>query len=73
MLSVAESVYEGTWSSGPPPQELEDYELMREMKWSFADLQATPPYVRRFCWDLMNARRNAEAAASEKAQRGKKG
>jgi len=69
VLSVAESVYDGTWSSGPAPQELEDFELMREMHWTWRDLQECPAYVRRFCWDLTLARRDAERAAHEKAQR----
>jgi hypothetical protein len=34
---------------------------MREMGWSFAELQETPAYVRRFCTDLMVVRRQAEA------------
>jgi hypothetical protein len=46
--------------------ELEDYELMREMRWSWEQLQATPLYVRRFCWDFTLARRNAEKAAAER-------
>ncbi|MFJ6215001.1 hypothetical protein ACIQGZ_16945 [Streptomyces sp. NPDC092296] len=36
---------------------------MREMGWSWDQLQGTPAYVRRFTWDLINAR----AAAQEKA------
>lgn len=67
MLLVAESVYEGTWSSGEVPAELVDFELMREMKWSWSDLQACPAYVRRYCWDLLQARRQAEQDANEQA------
>lgn len=63
-------MYEGTWSSGPVPEELVDFEVMREMGWSFSELQDTPWYVRRFTWDLLMARREAEAAANEKASRG---
>jgi len=69
MLWAAESIYEGTWASGPPPQELIDFELMRFMGWSWPDLEATPLYVRRYCWDLMQARLEAEAAAHERAVR----
>lgn len=68
MLWPAESIYAGTWSSGPPPDELVDFELMREMGWTFAELQATPVYVRRYCWDLMVARREAENDAIEREQ-----
>lgn len=49
------------------PQELVDYELMREMGWSWPDLEAAPPYVRRFCTDLMTIRRRV---ANERADRG---
>jgi hypothetical protein len=34
---------------------------MREMGWSWTDLQATPHYVKRFCVDCMLIRRRAEA------------
>ena len=44
---------------------------MREMHWSWDELQATPPYVRRFCWDFILARRNAENEANERAERGR--
>lgn len=67
MLTAAESIYEGTWGSGAPPQELVDFELMREMKWSWTDLQSTPAYVRRYSWDLLQARRQAEHDANERA------
>lgn len=68
MIWPAESIYEGTWSSGPPPQELVDFEVMREMGWSWQDLESTPLYVRRYVWDLIVARRQAEQAANEKAR-----
>lgn len=70
MLTVAESVYGGTWSSGPAPQELEDFELMREMHWTWRDLQETPHYVRRFCWDLHLARLEAQQEADKRHKDG---
>lgn len=39
------------------------------MGWSWPELQATPVYVRRFCWDLLNIRREAEKDAIEQARR----
>jgi hypothetical protein len=48
------------------PVEVRDFELMREMGWSWDDLEATPPYVRRVCWDLVMISR---AAAAERAER----
>lgn len=65
-MTVAESVYEGTWSSGPVPAELEDFEVMREMHWSWDELQSTPVYVRRYCWDFTLARRSAEKDALDR-------
>ena len=53
-------MYDGTWSSGELPAEIAHFELMREMHWSWPDLQAAPFYVRRYCWDLMLARRRAQ-------------
>ncbi|MCC9307680.1 hypothetical protein LN042_11295 [Kitasatospora sp. RB6PN24] len=70
VIWAAESIYEGTWASGPPPEELVDFEVMREMGWSWQELQDTPFYVRRFTWDLICARREAERAANERAARG---
>lgn len=42
---------------------------MREMGWTWADLEATPDYVRQYCVALMFTRRQAEADQAEKAQR----
>lgn len=67
---MAESFYEGTWASGALPSEIPDFELMLAFKWSYEDLQKTPSYVRRFTWDLLLARRAAEAAAKAKGNRG---
>ncbi|WP_055590124.1 hypothetical protein [Peterkaempfera griseoplana] len=70
VLWPAEAIYEGTWSSGPPPEELEDFELMKEMGWTWDELQATPAYVRKFSWDFINARASAQETAA-KRQEGK--
>jgi hypothetical protein len=42
---------------------------MRDMGWSWADLEATPAYVRRFCQDLLWIRRAAEADEADKSRR----
>lgn len=62
-------MYDGTWASGPWPMELVDFETMREMHWSWADLQDTPAYVRRYCADFIQLRNKAEADANERANR----
>jgi len=70
VLWPAESVYDGTWSSGPAPEELVDFEVMREMGWSWRELQEdTPLYVRRYVWDFLLIRRQAEHDAQERANR----
>lgn len=61
VLAPAEGIYSGNWQSGTIPPEVQDYELMREMGWSWADLDNTPLYVRRFCWDLSQIRRQNES------------
>lgn len=43
---------------------------MREMGWTWGELQATPAYVQRFCWDLSQIRHQAEARANEQAAKG---
>jgi hypothetical protein len=48
------------------PQEVVHYELMREMNWSWQELQDTPAYVVRVCTDLMNVRRAAEAEQEDR-------
>jgi hypothetical protein len=67
VLWPAESVYGGTWSSGPVPVEVQWVELMIVFKWSWQELLETPAYVRRVCWDLLAARREAQRAADERA------
>jgi hypothetical protein len=42
---------------------------MHEMRWSWDALQATPTYVRRYCWDLIQIRRQVEQDRQEKARR----
>lgn len=69
MILPVESIYGGTWASGPPPDEFTDFELMHPdgMGWSWPDLVATPRYVRRYCWDILQARRTSEKDANDRA------
>lgn len=68
MVSPAESIYEGTWGSGPPPEEFVDVEIVRETGWTFQELQACPAYFKATFWALLNARRQAEHDANERAR-----
>jgi len=69
VLPVAESVFDGTWASGELPDELRDYLLCRHMRWSWSELEATPAYVRRATWDLMQAELRAQNDEMEAARR----
>lgn len=62
------SIYEGTWGSGAPPQELVDFELCRQMHIGWTELQSTPIYVRKVWWDLLNTRAEAEQAAHDRSR-----
>ena len=42
---------------------------MRRMHWSWDELQATPLYVRRYCYDFLNAVAEQEQREQERAQR----
>jgi len=46
-----------------------DFELMFHMHWSWPDLCATPMYVKRYTWDLLQARLSAEREAQERETR----
>jgi hypothetical protein len=69
VLVVAESVFDGTWGSGEIPEDLRDYLLCRHMRWTWAELEATPAYVRRVTWDLMQAEIRAQDDEMESARR----
>lgn len=43
--------------------------MMREMRWTWEQLQATPIDVRAFCWDCIQMERQVAAARAEKAER----
>lgn len=60
-----ESILRGTWSEeasddpdNPNEQPLEfvHFSLMQGMDWSWEELKATPPYVQRYCMDILNLR-----------------
>lgn len=69
MLLPVESILDGTWASGSPPAEWADFLLMRRMHWSWAELQQTPLYVRRFCLDFLGLIAEQEQRENEHAHR----
>lgn len=68
MLLPIESIAEGTWGSGPWPDELVIADLLLETKWTWTDLQATPTYIQRVVIDTIQARRGAEKAEIDRHQ-----
>jgi hypothetical protein len=71
VLIVVDSIYDGTWASGPPPEEFIEFELCYAMHWSTEDYARTPLYKRRVFWDCLQSRRRAEKEAQERRDRRK--
>ncbi len=49
--------------------EMADFELMYHMHWTWEALENTPLYVKRYTWDLLQARLSAEKDANEREVR----
>jgi hypothetical protein len=64
-----ESILEGNWSSGEPPEEFIDFQLMREMRWTWDELQATPMNIRQYAWDYITRERAVANARAQRAAR----
>jgi hypothetical protein len=43
------------------------------MGWSWADLEGTPPYVRRYCLDFLNIKARVAAAERDRVKRAQGG
>jgi hypothetical protein len=70
VLLPAESIIEQTWGgSESPPAEWIDFALMRQMRWSWDQLQQTPLYVRRYCVDFLNMLNTHEEREAERERR----
>lgn len=63
-----ESIFEGTWGSGEPPEEFVLARMLDLTGWSWTEWEATPPYVQRVMWDYYQAKSAAEAAEAERQQ-----
>jgi hypothetical protein len=68
-LLPIESIFDGTWASGPPPDELVVADTLLETGWTWRDWCDTPPYIRRVMVDVINARREARQRHAEQQQR----
>lgn len=60
MYLVIGSVYDGTWASGPWPEELVIAEVLLETGWSWRQWLATPAYMQRVVVDVIEARRRRD-------------
>ena len=70
MLLPVESILGGTWGgSEPAPAEWADFLLMKRMRWSWEQLQATPTYVQRYSLDFLGLIGEAEENERKKAER----
>lgn len=67
MLLPVEQALGGVWL-GALPEEFDDFDLAREMGWTWEQLQAQPLYVRRTWLMFIRMRREAEREAAEKAR-----
>lgn len=68
MLLPIESILDGTWASGPPPEELVVADVLLETHWTWDDWCNTPPYIQRVMVDVIHARREAEQRRFEEQQ-----
>lgn len=64
-----ESILSGTWGGDAGPDEWTDFRVMREMGWTFEQLQATPTYVRGFVADFIGLMAAAQEAESKPSRR----
>jgi hypothetical protein len=72
MMLDCKSIIEGTWSSGDGeevPAEMVDFKLMEAMHWSWEQLQRTPPYVRKYCVDILNLKAEHANEQAEEERR----
>ncbi len=64
-----ESILDGTWGSGPWPEEVAVADVLLETGWTWQQWNDTPGYVQRFVSDFLYAKRKAEADRVEEQQR----
>ena len=63
-----ESIFDGTWATGAPPEEFVLARVLDQTGWSWPEWEATPPYIQRVMWDYYQAKDAAEAAKAERQQ-----
>ena len=63
-----ESILDGTWGSGPWPQEVLIADMLLETGWTWSQWDETPPYWQRVIIDYVSARRRAEKAEHDRQQ-----
>jgi len=70
VLLPVESILGGTWGhSEPAPAEWRDFVLMKRMRWSWQQLEATPYYVRRYSMDFLGLIAEAEERERKKTEK----
>lgn len=64
-----ESILDGTWGSGPWPEEVVVADVLLETGWTWRDWEDTPPYIQRVVCDFLYARRKTEADQADQQRR----
>jgi alpha-amylase/alpha-mannosidase (GH57 family) len=64
-----ESILDGTWASGPWPEEMVVADVLLETGWTWQAWCATPAYIQRVVVDFIQARRVAERNEADDRQR----
>ncbi len=66
---MIESVYDGTWGSGPVPDEVIIADILLETGWTWDAWLATPRWIQQTVSDTIRARREREAREAEDQER----
>ena len=63
------SIFDGTWGSGPWPEEMVLADLLLETGWTWAEWDATPPYLQRVIFDFIQMRREKQQEDAHEQER----
>lgn len=71
MYLCIESVYDGTWGSGPVPEEIVLADLLLETGWTWREWSDTPRWIQQTVADTIRARRERDQREAEGQERGR--
>lgn len=64
-----ESIVDGTWGSGPWPEEVVLADILLETRWTWREWNDTPVWIQRAVWDFVICRRRKQHEEHERAER----